>query len=171
MKFRLTFWLLSVFGFPIGGFAAVNLASTNSGPIASIVAGFIAGFIIGVGQWLAARPHISLKWPFFTATGLAVGAALGSLAVNSKTDWISLTVFGFISGMFVAISQAFEFNLRFALQWFVVTLLLWTLAWAITALLLVDTERGYVVFGLSGAIVYTTLIGLLLRKILREVRI
>jgi hypothetical protein len=162
------FWILSVFSFPLGGFAAVNVASTNQGALASAAAGYIAGFVIGLAQWLAARDRLTIKWPFFTGLGLAVGAFVGSLATNSKTDVPSLIIFGLISGAFLGLAQAFHFQAKNALLWATTTLVLWVTAWAITANVIVDAERGYVVFGLSGAIVYTALIGLVLFKVTKK---
>lgn len=161
-------WLLSVFGFPLGGFAAVNLASIYDGPLSAATAGLVAGFIIGLGQWLTKRDTLSLKWPYFTALGLGIGGLFGSVVLEGRSDPVSLTLFGTISGLVVGTAQAFDFaNRREASLWFVTTFLLWSVSWAITATVIVDPERGYVVFGMSGAIVYTVLSGILLRWIVK----
>lgn len=164
MKKRYLFWILSVFGFPIGGFAAINLFSTNEGPLPAAAAGYVAGFVIGIGQWLSARATLSLKWPFLTGVGLALGALIGEFVVQGKTDPTSLTIFGLVSGAIVAMSQAFEFSAKNAIIWLASATTLWTIAWAITANVIVDPERGYVVFGMSGAVVYTLALGFLVAR-------
>jgi hypothetical protein len=162
------FWILSVFSFPLGGFAAVNVASTTQGAFASAAAGYIAGFVIGLAQWLAARDRLTIKWPFLTGIGLGVGALVGSIATNAKTDIPSLLIFGLVSGTFLGLAQAFQFQAKSALLWAASTLVLWVTAWAVTANVIVDAERGYVVFGLSGAIIYTAVIGIVLFKITKR---
>lgn len=162
-------WILSVFSFPIAGFAAVNLASIHEGPFAAAGVGFVAGFVIGLAQWLAARPLLSRNWPFMSAVGLGIGAFVGALVLSGRSDPLSLAVFGAITGLSVGLSQAFEFKaVHKARMWMMATFALWTIAWFITSVVIVDPERGYVVFGMSGAIVYTLATGFVLRSITRQ---
>lgn len=162
-------WILSVFSFPIAGFAAVNLASVHEGPFAAAGVGFVAGFVIGLAQWLAAKPALSRNWPFVTALGLSIGAMIGALVLNAKSDPLSLGMFGAITGLSIGLSQAFEFkSVRKGWLWIMATFALWTIAWFITSLVIVDPERGYVVFGMSGAIIYTLVTGFVLRSLTRQ---
>ena len=46
-----------------------------------------------------------------------------------------------------------------------VTAVAWSLGWLATWATIVDIERGYVVFGSSGAVIVTVLTGLALRRV------
>ncbi len=159
-------WAATIVGFPLGGLAAIQLASTTAGPVSAALAGLIAGAVLGTAQWLALRPRIAAWWIAATAAGLSVGAAIATLVTGGATDLGSLVAFGAIAGAVVGIAQGTLLGARRLALWAVTVSGSWALAWLITTLVIVDEQRGYVVFGLSGAAVATILTGLVLRLML-----
>lgn len=159
-------WAATIVGFPLGGLAAIQLASTTAGALSAALAGLIAGAVLGLAQWLALRPRITPWWIAATAGGLAIGAGLATLVTGGATDLGSLAVFGAIAGVVVGLAQGALLGARRMAVWAVTVAGSWTLAWLITTLVIVDEQRGYVVFGLSGAAVATILTGVVLRLML-----
>lgn len=159
-------WAATIVGFPLGGLAAITVASTTAGPAAAAVAGLIAGAILGLGQWLALRPHVSVWWIAATSVGLAVGGAIATAVTSAGSDLGSLALFGAISGAAVGLAQGIVLGVRRLAVWLVTVSASWAAAWLITTLVIVDEQRGYIVFGLSGAALATVVTGLVLRLLL-----
>ena len=69
-----------------------------------------------------------------TAVGLAVGLAVGAVAVGYETDVADLAIMGAISGAFLGIGQGVLLRGRFSLwiAWMVVMPVLWSAAWVAT---------------------------------------
>ena len=119
--------------------AAVTGAGHELGDV--LAAGAITGAAVGAAQApllarLAAAPHAS-------APQRAASDATGRHAAASRTS-----------------------APRVAAAWIATTAAGWTLGWLATFLTIVDIERGYHVFGSSGAITATLLTGLVLRQVL-----
>lgn len=159
-------WAATIVGFPLGGLAAITVASTASGPLSAAVAGLIAGAILGLGQWLALRPHVSPWWIVASALGLAGGGAVATAVTAGASDLGSLALFGAISGAAVGIAQGIVLGARRLAVWLATVSLSWAAAWVITSLVIVDEQRGYIVFGLSGAALATLATGIVLRLLL-----
>lgn len=161
-------WLATIVSYPLGGLLAVQFASVTSGPAWAALAGILAGAVIGLAQWLALRPRVSAWWIAATAAGLSVGAAAGSAVIGGSVASPSLVVFGAIAGSAVGLAQAITLRagiLR-SLAWVVTVGGTWAVAWFVTAAVIIDESRGFVVFGLSGAAIVTLVGALVLRLML-----
>jgi hypothetical protein len=161
-------WAITIVGFPVGGFLAIQFVSIADGPLAAAVAGLIAGAVIGTAQWLALHPVVTPWWIAATAGGMGAGLALGSIVTDSATSTGSLIVTGAIAGALVGLAQGLlvKGGPRRALVWAVTVGSTWAAGWAITTLVIVDQQRGYAVFGLSGALLVTIVTGLVLKLVL-----
>ena len=156
-------WILTIVAFPLGGFLAIQVASTADGPGWAALAGLIAGAVIGTAQWLALRPRVTALWIPITSAGMAVGLALGALVTGGATDLGSLALLGAIAGAVVGGAQA---ALLRKWAWPLVVGTSWAAGWVISALVIVDEQRGFATFGLSGAALVTVATGLALRGLL-----
>jgi hypothetical protein len=161
-------WLVTIVAFPLGGLLAIQVASTADGPLPAALAGGIAGAVIGLAQWLALRPGVNPLWIPVTAAALAAGLALGVLAIGSATGLGSLALLGAIAGLTVGGAQSLllRAGILRSLLWAAAVGASWTIAWVVTSLVIVDEQRGYATFGLSGALVATVLTGVALRGLL-----
>ena len=100
--------------------------------------------------------------------GSASGAAAGLLAgaVIGAGQWLALVVaMGALAGGAVGAAQATQLA-RGAAAWTLASAAAWVLGWLVTAEIIVDLDRGYVVFGSSGALTATLLTGLVLQRLL-----
>ncbi|MCU1407469.1 MAG: hypothetical protein JWQ43_3772, partial [Glaciihabitans sp.] len=108
-----------------------------------------------------------------TTVGLALGAALGSAAVDYATTLPALALMGLLTGTVLGIAQALALpapatghprtGTHRRWPWIAITAALWTLGWTITTLAGINVDEQFVVFGASGAIVYATLSGVALQ--------
>ena len=99
-----------------------------------------------------------------TAAGMGVGTALAAIAVGTAPELPDLAAFGAVAGAVTGLAQALAVTrepVRVA-GWAAVVSAAWAVAWTVTTSIGVDVERGYVVFGSSGAVVATLLTGLAL---------
>lgn len=156
-------WAFSIIGFPLGGLAAIQLGSTTDGPLSAALAGLIAGAILGTAQWLALRPAVSPLWIAATSAALALGSAIGAAVTGGADNPASLALFGAISGAVVGIGQGLVLGRSHLAIWAATVAGSWTLAWLITQAVIVDEQKGFVLFGLSGAALATIATGLVLR--------
>ncbi|MDI3212184.1 hypothetical protein [Arthrobacter sp. AL12] len=161
-------WLLTFLGFPLGGWLAAVLVGPVHDPAAAAAAGAIAGAVIGLTQWWALRSRVGWRWPVATAFGMASGSALAVVATGAATTPGALALGGLVSGFVVGAGQGLTLRggPRTAAVWTLAVGLAWAAGWFVTANVIVDAERGYAVFGASGAVVATMLTGLVLRRIL-----
>lgn len=160
-------WAFTIVAFPLGGLAAVQVGSTQVGFLSAALSGLVAGAVLGTAQWLALRPAVSAYWIAATAAGLAVGAGLGA-TVTAQTSAGALVVYGLVAGAVTGAAQAalLRRGAAKAALWMLVVAASWAAAWFITAAVIVDEQRGYVTFGLSGAALVTVATGLTLRLML-----
>lgn len=159
-------WALSIIGYPLGSLAAIQVASTTDGPALAAVAGLIAGTVLGTAQWLALRPAVSWRWILATALGLSAGAAAGA-AVTSGADSVgSLVIYGAIAGAFTGLAQGLVLGAKRVAPWVATVAGSWAIAWVITKAVIVDEQKGFVTFGMSGAVIATLATGLVLRAFL-----
>lgn len=161
-------WIPSFLGFPLGGWLAFMLVGSAANPLTASAAGAIAGALLGAAQYLALRPAVSWRWMAASTVGMSVGSALAAIATGSSTSLGALALTGFSAGAAVGIAQGLVFRrgLRVAALWAVTASATWGLGWVVTANVIIDADRGYVVFGTSGALVVTVAAGLVLRRIL-----
>jgi hypothetical protein len=167
-------WLPTFLAFPIGGYIAIQTLDSIHGPFLAAVAGALAGIVIGLAQWIALRPRgTDARWVIATAAGMALGSSLASLLTGDRTDIQALMLSGLITGALIGGSQALLFRRGrlVALVWTTLVSVSWASGWLVTASIGVDVERGYVVFGASGALVATALTGLGLWRLLGNARL
>jgi hypothetical protein len=156
-----TRWLATFLAFPLGGLIAIETVGSVHDPLSAAAAGLLAGAVIGTGQWLALRARgVGRRWIAYTAAAMAAGSALASALTGSGTELADVMLAGLITGGAVGAAQS---RLLGRGSWVAVTAAAWSLGWLATWLTIVDVERGYAVFGSSGAIVATILTGLALR--------
>jgi Fe2+ transport system protein FeoA len=156
----LTRWIPSFLAFPLGGWLAIALIGSMERPIAAAAGGLLTGAVLGAAQWLALQPtHVGRRWIVATAAAMSAGSALAAAVTGGGTEVADLMLFGLIAGTTVGAAQA---ALLGRPEWVAVTGASWALGWLATASIGVDVERGYIVFGASGAILVTLLTGLAL---------
>lgn len=166
----LTRWLITFLAFPIGGFLAIETVGGVDGAGSGAAAGAIAGTVIGIGQGLALKDRVSAAgWAIHSAIGLSAGLALAGAVTQGSTTVADLMLTGLIAGAFVGAAQApvLTKSLAAAAAWTGIVAAAWSLGWLVTSNVIVDAERGYTVFGASGAIVATLVTGVALRGMLR----
>jgi hypothetical protein len=163
-----TRWIPTFLAFPIGGLLAVEIIGSSDGPLAAALGGLLAGAVIGAGQWLALRRDgTSHRWIGRTAAAVAAGAALSAVISGSGTDVPALVLAGLVTGTVVGAAQGplLGRGARAAAAWTAITGAAWALGWLVTSQVIVDAERGFHMFGSSGALVATLLTGLALRAL------
>jgi hypothetical protein len=156
-------WLPTFLAFPIAGYIAFQTLGSFDGPLAGAAGGLLAGAIIGTGQWLALRSEgVGRRWIAHTAGGMSAGLALAAVVTGAGTDVTDLVLGGLIAGTVVGAAQSALLP-RGAAAWTAVSGAGWALGWLATSQVIVDAERGFYVFGSSGALLVTLLTGLALR--------
>jgi hypothetical protein len=95
---------------------------------------------------------------------MAAGSALSVALTGAGTETADVMLAGLVTGAAVGAAQSALLP-RGAAIWIAVSAAAWSLAWLVTSAVIVDIERGYAVFGSSGALVATVLTGLALRRV------
>jgi len=169
-------WMCTFLGFPIGGALAVSIFGPVDGVASGALGGALAGTVIGTAQWLVLRGRAGVEalWVPATAVGLGVGDAVGAGLTGAGTGIGSLLVTGGASGLAVGLLQwtVLKEHARRAALWPAVVSVSWPAGWAVTWAIGVDVERGYAVFGSTGALLFAAITGaaLLLSRSLRDGR-
>jgi hypothetical protein len=162
-------WLPTFLGFPLGGFLAIEVAEPIDSPARAALAGLLAGAVLGGAQWLALRSRgVGPRWAILTAAGMSAGSAAAAAVTDGGTTIATLMVAGLVTGLVVGAAQSSQIGRgpRVAATWTAVSGMTWALGWLVSANVIVDAERGYVIFGASGAILVTVATGLVLRRLL-----
>jgi hypothetical protein len=165
-------WMLAFLGFPLGGLLALVLVGAVEGAASGALAGALAGAVIGAAQWLALRRYMRVgpEWILATAFGVAIGDGVGALLTGAGTGIGALLITGLATGVTVGLLQWGLFlRGRFLLAnlWPPVVAIAWTVGWTATWAAGVDVERGYAVFGSTGALVFAAATGLAMLLMLR----
>ena len=161
-------WLPTFLAFPLGGLLAIETLGSLDDPVAGAAGGLLAGVVIGAGQWLALRSRgISRRWIAYTAAGMAGGTALAAAVTGAGTELGDLMLTGLVSGAAVGAAQSALLGRGrlVSAAWTAVTAASWSLGWLASWPIIGDNaDRGFYVFGASGALVVTVLTGLALRR-------
>jgi hypothetical protein len=165
-------WMLAFLGFPLGGQLALAVVGPVEGALSGALGGALAGAVIGAAQWLALRPHLGVgaAWILATALGVAIGDGLGALLLGASTSIGALLITGLLTGVAVGLLQgALVLRGRAVLWglWPPVVALAWPVGWTVTWAFGIDVERGYYVFGATGALVFAAITGLAMLLVLR----
>jgi hypothetical protein len=163
---RLLVWVASFLAFPAAGFLGMLVIGRVDSIGTAVVGGAILGAILGFVQALLSSGRLPrLRWTVATVLGAGVGVGAGGAAVGFGTTLTDLAIGGLITGVVVGVAQAIALpqGVRLRWAWAVLTAALWPLAWVVTTLVGVKVGEQFIVFGSSGAIVYTILAGLALQ--------
>jgi hypothetical protein len=160
-------WLLAFVGFPLGGILAFIVVGSVGGVVSGALGGALAGAVIGAAQWLVLlrypRVRIGPEWVVATALGVGIGDALGALLTGAGTRIGALLITGLATGVAVGLLQwglALRGRLLRARLWPLVVAIAWPVGWTVTWAFGIDVERGYYVFGASGALVFAAITGM-----------
>ncbi|GAA1959347.1 hypothetical protein [Agromyces allii] len=172
-------WIPTFLAFPLGGLLAMLVVGPVSDPLTAIAAGAIAGAVLGAAQWLALGRAVDWRWLVATSVAFGVGSAAAVALFGPPVTPVAAALTGLVTGLVVGAAQAAVVGarrggdagvragrLRVGLVWAAVVALAWAAAWIITSFVIIDLDRGHVVFGSSGAVVATVVTGLVLRRIL-----
>src|SRR5215210_6267991 len=129
-----------------------------------VLGGALAGAVIGTAQWLVLRRYLSVGfgWVLATALGVAIGDGVGALLTGAGTGIGDLLITGLATGVAVGLLQwwLLRGRLRAANLWVPVVAAAWPVGWTVTWSVGVDVERGYAVFGSTGALVFAAITSL-----------
>jgi hypothetical protein len=157
---------LSLIGFPLGGLLGHTVAGPVDSVMPALIGGALTGAGIGLAQWLMLRRSLGIgpEWIVATSAGLAIGLALGAMAVGYETTTSQLAIMGAISGATVGVAQGQLLRDRFSLWhvWMVTMPALWAVGWVVTDAAGIDVAQQFTVFGASGSVVFAILSALLL---------
>jgi hypothetical protein len=168
-------WILAFLGFPLGGFLAIMVVGPVEGAVSGALGGALAGAVIGAAQWLVLRRYLRVgpEWILATALGVAIGDGVGALLTGAGTGIGALLISGLATGVAVGLLQWGLF-LRDRLlaagvagMWVPVVAIAWPVGWTVTWAFGINVERGYYVFGASGALVFVAVTGLAMLLMLR----
>jgi hypothetical protein len=159
-------WLPTFLAFPPAGYLAFGTLGSLDDPVSAAAGGLLAGAVIGAGQWLALRSRgIGRRWIAYTAATMAAGTAVAAAATGAGTSLADVMLMGVVTGTAVGAAQStlLAHGRRAAAAWTAVNAAGWPLAWLASSGV-IDLDRGWYVFGASGALLLTVLTGLTLRQ-------
>jgi len=162
-------WTPTFLAFPIGGLLAKLVFGSASTVAKSIGGGLVVGFVVGLSQFLALKKYgISISWVVVSVFAVTLAALVNSYLFSFKFDASSLAGSGLVAGLILGFSQSLSQtkNIKFVFLWTICTAIAWSIAWFITAKVIVDPEAQYHVFGSSGALLSTIGLGIVLKYIL-----
>jgi hypothetical protein len=165
-------WLIWTAGFvvfPLSGLTGMLVVGRVDGPAGAALGGLATGAVLGAGQALASSRRLPLlRWVAATALGMGVGLLVGAHAVGYGTTLAELALMGAVTGAALGAAQALALppNARRRWLWAVAVPVLWSLGWVVTTLAGVAVDEQFTVFGATGAVTVTALLGILLQQLL-----
>ena len=162
-------WSAGFLAFPIAGLAGTAVAGRVDDAGAAVVGGTVTGLVIGVAQTLVSRRRLDpRRWIPATAVGMGAGLMLGAWAVDYRTSLTSLALMGALTGLVLGPAQALALPRRAAHPWgwAVAMPALWAPGWTVTTLAGVHVDEQFTIVGVSGALTFSALSGLLLHRLL-----
>jgi hypothetical protein len=162
-------WTAAFLAFPIAGLAGTAVAGRVDDAGAALIGGTVTGLVIGVAQTLVSRRRLDpLRWLPASAVGMGAGLLLGAWAVDYRTSLADLAVMGALTGLVLGPAQALALPPRTAHRWIwaVAMPVLWALGWTVTTLAGIHVEEQFTIVGVSGALTFAALSGLLLHRLL-----
>jgi hypothetical protein len=166
-------WTVGFVAFPLAGVVALLVVDRVDTPVAALVAGAITGVVVGAGQWLFSRGRLRpLRWIAASGVGMGLGLLLGATAVGFGTSLVDLALMGALTGAVLGAGQALALPARVARRWWWAGAMpvLWSLGWVVSTSIGIAVEEQFSIFGSSGAVVFSTLSGLLLYWVLLRSR-
>ena len=162
-------WSAAFLAFPFAGLAGAGVAGRVDDAGAALIGGTVTGLVIGAAQALASRRRLDpLRWVPATAVGMGVGLMLGAWAVDYGTSLADLAVMGALTGLVLGPAQALALPARAVHRWAWAVALpaLWALGWVVTTLAGIHVEEQFTIVGVSGALTFSAVSGLLLHRLL-----
>ncbi|SFS07792.1 hypothetical protein SAMN04487846_2286 [Microbacterium sp. cf046] len=161
-------WIPTFLAFPLSGLAAMLLFGSVGSPLVAAAGGLLTGAVIGGAQWLALGRAVNWLWLVGSSAAVSVGMSLSVAVAGAPTTPAAAITAGAITGLLLGGVQGvlLRRGLPVAALWTALVGLSWTLGWIITSFVIVDIDRGHIVFGASGALVATVITGVALRLIL-----
>jgi hypothetical protein len=149
--------------------AGTAAAGRVDSAVAALLGGVVTGLVIGAGQALASWRRLDLRrWIPATAIGMGLGLLLGAWVVDYRTSLADLALMGALTGLVLGVVQAIALPGRADLRWVWAAALplLWALGWTVTTLAAIAVDEQFTIFGATGAVTFSALSGLLLRRLL-----
>lgn len=173
MRFSQIFvrWMPTFLAFPLAGLIASLALGPIDNPLEAAVAGADVGAILGLAQWWALKPlGVSFDWFWSTAVSGMVASPIAWTLTSYSTSVETLTIWGLIAGALVGLGQIASQrpNVKKTITWSVLVSISWGIAWFISASVIVDIDSNYAVFGSTGALVATALLGFFLNPVLAK---
>lgn len=162
-------WTAGFLAFPLSGITGMLVVGRVDGPAAAALGGLATGAVLGAGQALASVRRLPLlRWVVATSVGMGVGLLAGAHAVGYGTTLGALVAMGAVTGAVLGAAQAVALPPRARRRWLWALALpvLWALGWAVTTVAGVSVDEQFTVFGASGALTVTALLGILLQQLL-----
>jgi hypothetical protein len=160
---------ITLLALPIAGYIGTAVVGPVDGVLPALAGGAIVGALVGLAQALGSSRRLTIPaWTLATATGLALGTVLGTLATDYRTTLPDLALRGLIAGAAVGLAQFLALPSRTRRRWIWIPAIavLTALGWTITTLAGIDVDQQFITFGASGALVYAALTGITLLALL-----
>lgn len=176
-------WAATFIAFPVGGLVTMCTVGAVDDVASAAIGGTLVGALVGLAQSLGsravdrARVLPMARWIPATALGMGAGLAAGASVVAFDTSLASLAAMGAITGVVLGAAQAAALPRTLApsllprLAWAAATPAILSAGWIVTTAAGVDVEQQYAVFGATGALVATGLVGVTLWALARHARI
>lgn len=165
-------WVVTSLGFPFGGVLTLSLVGSMDDVVSAALGGLLAGAVVGAAQWPVLRHYLGIDatWIVVTASGLALGNAVGAVVTDAGTSINDLLAIGVVAGISVGTAQwtLLRERLRYAGLWIPILAVAWPLGWTTTWSIGVNVSLGYAVFGPVGALVFTAITGVALLLMIRS---
>ena len=162
-------WTAGFVAFPLSGITGMLVVGRVDSPAAAALGGLATGAVLGAGQAVASSRRLPLRrWVVATALGMGAGLLLGAVAVGFGTSLARLAVMGALTGAVLGGAQVLALPPRARHRWLWAATMpvLWALGWAVTTVAGVAVVDQFTVFGASGAVTVTALLGILLQHLL-----
>lgn len=166
-------WLPSFLAFPVAGQIVVWMIGPVQDLVSATIAGLVLGLVVGFSQSWALKPiGVSTPWAIASAVALTVASPIAWAAVAFETTISSLSLWGLISGVILGLAQALSQRLASpkVLLWATSVGATWALAWFTSANVIVDADANYAVFGSTGALLATSILGFLLNPLFQKAK-
>jgi hypothetical protein len=162
-------WMAGFVAFPIAGVVGTTVAGRADDVLATLLGGTVTGAVLGAGQALASQGRLDWRtWVPATAAGMGVGLTLGALTVDYGTALGELALMGLVTGVVLGAAQtlALPVGTEHRWVWAAAMPVLWSLGWVVTTLIGYEVDKQVMVFGASGAFVFTALAGVVILRLL-----
>jgi hypothetical protein len=162
-------WILLGLSFPIGGLIVFAALGPITSPVLALAGGAIAGLVIGAAEAFALRVPM-VRWIIATVIGLGVGSLLAAFVAPLLPAGPVAVVAALVAGIVTAAAQLLAHPPLPRLLWLAVHTAGWVIAWLVSLVIAISTDQGFIVFGSSGALVFTVGLFLIVHLARRRAR-